>query len=315
MSLISLHKKYSFIDYQNQLCSFAALVTFLILLVSIFLPIVWIINVNTLSSDLIEYEQPKVKFQYKYIFNAEHNFEIERKTILCSSFETLNEIQDDIEDCNQVKIIEKDLNYDGLTDEIHFAFSFHSKFNYGIKSSSVVLFVDSRIDGQCKFRVPAVIIIKNKLFLNNMNDREVIISGSLQPNQMLPLQCPFFMRNVKSHFYYEKLNENQTNFEDFKISNIEKNLEKNPMHFHFVEKSTEFGELSTDETTVRIKLTVPEVMIRYRKTFWQKFNDVWINYISIFVVVIFIAKFILGIIFEKRLLMSLRKNILKNKDA
>lgn len=314
MSLISLHKKYSFIDYQNQLCSSATFVTFFIILVSIFLPIVWIINVNTLSSDFIEYEQPKVKFQYRYIFNAEHNFEIERQTVLCSSFETLKTHQDDIKDCNRVKIIEKDLNFDGLIDEIHFIFSFHSKYNYGVKSSSMALFLDARIDGQCKFQVPSVVIIKNKLFLNNMNDREILITGSLQPHQIQPLQCPFFMRNVKSHFFYDKLDENQTNFEEFKLLSIEENLERNPMFFNFVEKSTEYGELSTDETTIKIKLVIPQVMIRYRKTFWQKVNDVWINFVSIFLVTIFIGNYVLGFLFENRHLMALRKNFSKNKD-
>lgn len=315
MSLISLHRKYSFIDYQNQLCSIAALVTFVVILVSVFLPIVWIINVNTLNTDFIQYEQPRVKFQYKYIFNAEHNFEIGKNVVvLCSSFSALTEHQNDIEDCNQVKIIEKDLNFDGMVDEIHFAFIFNSKYNYGIKSSSIVLFLDARIDEQCKFRIPSTVIIKNKHFMNNANNREIIITGSLQPKQIQPLQCPFFMRNVRSHFFYENVNENGTKFEDFKIEKIEENLVRNPMHFRFVEESTDFGSLNKDETTLKIKLIIPQVAIRYNKTFWQKMNDIWINYIAVCILTFFLGKMILGFLFENRHLMALQRST-KNKNA
>lgn len=313
MSLISLHKKYSFIDYQNQLCSFAALVTFLVILVSVFLPIVWIINVNTLSADFTQHEQPRVKFQYKYIFNAEHNFEIGKNIVLCSSFSSLIEHQNGIEDCNQVKIIEKDLNFDGMVDEIHFTFVFNSKYNYGVKSSSIVLFLDARIDEQCKFRIPAAVVIKNKHFMNNVNDREIIITGSLQPKQIQPLQCPFFMRNVKSHFFFGNINENETRFEDFKFEKIEENLERNPMHFRFVEESTDYGSLKKDETSLKIKLSIPQVSVRYNKTFWQKMNDIWINYIAVCILTFFLAKIILGYLFENRHLMALRRSP-KNKN-
>lgn len=314
MSLISLHKKYSFIDYQNQLCSFAAFVTLFVILVSIFLPIVWISNVNTLSVDFTEYEQPGVKFQYKYIFNAEHNFEIEKKIVMCSSFSAFSEHQNDVEDCNRVKVVEKDLNYDGLIDQIHISFTFNSKYNYGIKSSSVVIFLDARIDGQCKFRVPAAVIIKNKYFMHNANDREIVITGNLQPKQVLPLQCPFFMRNVRSHFFYENVSENQTNFEEFKLEKIASTLERNPMHFRFIEESTDFGALNMDETTLKIILNIPQVNIRYNKTFWQKMNDIWINYIAVFIVTIFIANWTLGYLYENRILMALQR-FSKSKNA
>lgn len=317
MSLISLHRKYSFVDYQNKLCSFAALFTLCVILISIVLPFVWIFKINNnnfaLSDDKIAFEQPMVKFQYKYIFIAEHSYESESKSIICSSFGHLNELTGP-ENCAKIKIIEHDENYDGIPDEVKFSVEFHTMFRYGVKSISLVIFLDARLNNQCKFRVPSAVIINKKIFPNNFNDRTIVISGSLQPDQQQALVCPFFLRNVKSHFFFEKLNENQTDVDEFKLARIQENLEQNPLHLRFQETATDLKELDTDKTTVKIKLKIPQIAIRYQKTFWQLINDAWINYVAVFAVTFSVANLILNLLFENRWLRARKQNYLKNQE-
>lgn len=319
MSLISLHRKYSFVDYQNSLCSFAAIITLLVVLTSIVLPFVWILKVGnhkfSSANDLIAYEQPLVKFKYKYIVIAENAMDNEEKVTLCSSFQALEEPKGH-GSCDKIKIKEKDENFDGVPDSIEFSVSFATQFKFGIKSLSLALFLDSRLDqNHCHFQVPSAVIIQKK-FVGNINDRRIVIKGSLQPNQKHALVCPFFLRNIKSHFFHDELKANQTDLDKFKFDKIQENLERNPMHFYFQETSTDLEEFDLHETTVTVKMSVPEISTRYKKTFWQIVNDVWINYIAIFVVVYFVCNFILNHLFENRLLIARKTNFLnlKNKE-
>lgn len=313
MGLITLHRKYSFVDYQNSLCSFASMITIITLLTASILPLIWIFQVNSyqfsLRNDLIAFEQPMVKFQFKYIFVFEHSMDdFSGKVMICSSFDNINSQLGTHEDCAKLKFIEKDVNFDGIVDMIEFSVSIGTNFNYGIKSASLVLFLDSRLEHNCQFKVPSAVILK-KSFINNLNDRQIVIKGSLQPNQKQALVCPFLMRNIKSHFFHDTLELNQTNLKDFKIAKIQETLDRNPLHFFFQEISTDFEELETQSTSVKIKLSIPETETRYKKTFWQVVNDVWINYIAIFIVTYVVCNFVLNQMFENRWLMARKRNL------
>ncbi|CAO1366258.1 unnamed protein product [Diamesa hyperborea] len=318
MGLISLYRKYAFVDYQNHLCSFASLVTLLVILISIFVPFALIYKVNnwkfSSTDDLVIYEQPFVKFQYKYMMIVEHSLENERKTILCSSFSYLHQHQEDMERCSKIKVLEYDDNYDGVTDEIRLSFDFHSAFKFGIKSFSIVLFLDARLRDQCNFRVPATMIVNKKILPNNFNDRKILINGNMNIHQNFALICPFFMRNVKTHFFFENLNENQTNFQEYELAKIEENLQRNPAYIHFQETSMHYQELDADKTTIELHLKIPELPARYKKSIWQKVNDIWINFLALFFITFLIANFLLNRLFESHLLWARKKHYSKDKE-
>lgn len=316
MGLISLHRKYSFVDYQHHLCSFASLITFLAIIVAIIIPIIGIIRLNSAQNYFVVYEQPNVKFSYKYLVICENSMESEsRKEILCSSFDFLRQFANDTESCRKIKVAEKDTNFDGITDEIVFTINFHTFHNYGIKSASIVLFLDARIYDQCEMRIPTAIIL-NKKFNGNFNDRKILIDGKLEAVQNQKLLCPFFLRQIKSHFFYENLNENQTNFEEFEIKAIQERLENNPAFFKFQETSTDYSRLmnDNDKTSIRVRVKIPEIPIRYGKTFWQKVIDKWIQFLSLFIVTGTILNFFLNHLFENRWIMARRKNYVKDKE-
>lgn len=316
MSLITLHRKYSSTEYQNRVCSFAALVTLSVVVVSLILPFVWIYKVNGnkfSSGNVVSYEQPLVNFQYKYIVTAENSLDSEEKIVLCSSFDFLNQFNE-TEKCAKFKFLEKDTNFDGAADEMIFTFEMHSIYQYGMKSISIVLFLDTRLTDQCSFSVPSAVLINRKMLDKNFHDRVISIIGSLHPVQSKPLICPFFLRNAKSHFFFDKLNENQTNLEEYKISRIRENLQHNPLHFEFLESSTDLQNVESDKTSITIKLKIPDVPIRYQKSFWKSLNDLWINYIAIFAVTFFSINYLLNQLFESRWLMARKKSYLMKND-
>lgn len=318
MSLISLHRKYSFVDYQNRVCSIAAFVTFLTICFATILPFVVIFKINgnkfSANNDVVIFEQPQVKFSYKYIVLAENSMESREEMILCSSFETLKQLDESSQKCSKVKFSEKDENFDGKVDEMTFTFNMHTLHHYGLKSISIVVFLDSRFNDQCSFRAPSAVIINKKSFANNFNDRQISIAGALQPTQNYPIVCPFFMRNVKSHFFFEKTDENRTKVEEFQPSKIRAVLERNPLHLNFQESSTDLGEVDSDKTSVVLKLRVGAMPIRHHKSFWMLVNELWINYLAIFVVTFCAANFLLNSMFENRWLAARKKHLLKKRE-
>lgn len=306
MNLISLHRKYVFINFQNSICSIAAFISLSLVILSIALPFVWIFKLNNnklpSSSDVIKYEQPIVKFKYKYIFIAMNSMENDGKVMMCSSFDFLKQ-RVEMDNCAKIKFTEKDANYDGVPDEINFTYDFHTVFSYGVKSISLVIFLDTRLEEQCKLCVPSAIIVK-KTFVNNMSDSQIVIRGSLLPTQRRAIMCPFFLKSSKLHFFYEKLQEKSATLEEFHIERILDNLERNPVHFRFEESSTDQYEFHRHKTTVQIIMKIPEVPVRYNKSFWQALNDIWINYLAIFVITFYVSNYLLKHLFENRWVMA-----------
>lgn len=313
MGLISLHRKYSFIDYQHHLCSFASLIKLIALICAFAIPIIIILKLDNLQNHFISYEQPVAKFQYEYILQAENSVDSEpRRDILCSSFEVLNQFNETSK-CNKIKVSEKDTTYDGIIDEMTFSFEFNTINKYGIKSFSVVLFIDARIESQCKFKIPTAVILRKK-FSDIFYNRKISVNGQLRVYQSQALVCPFFLRNVKSHFFFDNLNENKTNLEEFTVGSIREHVEHNPMYFAFMETSTDYEEFNDEKTTLKIRIKIPELGIRYRKSFWQKFMDYWMQFISIFIITIAVENYLLNYIFENRWIITRRKNYIKDKE-
>jgi Transmembrane protein 231 len=245
---------------------------------------------------------------------GENAFENSEKMILCSSYAFLNQFNETSIKCSKFKFSEKDENFDGKSDEMNFSFHMHTIYAYGLRSISIVLFLDTRVTDQCSFHVPSAIIINKKIFANNFSDRKIFISGSLQAAQVQSLKCPFFMRNRKSHFFFDQNHKTKTNLDEFHPSKIRENLERNPLHFNFQESSTDLQHVDRDETTISIRMRIPSVSIRYQKSFWKTVNDLWINYIAIFSVTFLAANLTLNKLFDSRWLMARKERYVKKDD-
>lgn len=122
------------------------------------------------------------------------------------------------------------------------------------------------------------------------------------------------MRNVKTHFFYENLNENQTNFQQYELAKIEESLHRNPAYIYFQETSMHYQELDAEKTTIELHLKIPELPARYKKSIWQKGNDIWINFLALFFITFLIANYLLNRLFESHLLWARKKHYSKDKE-
>lgn len=166
---------------------------------------------------------------------------------------------------------------------------------------------------QCEFEVPTALIINKKFLADNTIDREIEINGNLQVHQLMSLQCPFFMRNIKSLFSPEILNNNHSTLSDFKLKEIERKLQRNPAHFYYEEKSTYYGDLRQDGTSIKINMKIQEHPLRYKKSFWQNVSHIWIIYLSFAVITFILANYFLTYLFTSHWLWARKRNYVTNK--
>lgn len=113
MKLLTLHRRNAYIRYKHTICSLAAIFVLLATILTVILPfyIAFYLFNDTWSQYKIIYEQPDVKFQYKYIFVAEYSpaqadneNSLDSTVTACSSYEYLNELFEDFPECSMIKV-------------------------------------------------------------------------------------------------------------------------------------------------------------------------------------------------------------------
>lgn len=120
MKLITLYRKNTSINYKNSLCSFA---TLFVISVSVFAIIAPFYIAFSLFNDLwsqykVVYEQPDIRFEYKYIFTAEFTKisavdgempAVDTRVVVCSSYKYLSKAMIDAMECSLIKVNDYDL--------------------------------------------------------------------------------------------------------------------------------------------------------------------------------------------------------------
>uniref|UniRef100_A0A336M9W9 Transmembrane protein 231 n=1 Tax=Culicoides sonorensis TaxID=179676 RepID=A0A336M9W9_CULSO len=310
MKLFTVHKNPLHISYKHQLCSIATLFVILVAILVIVLPFVLIYTLyrDIWKQDLLIFEQPKVQFSYKYIFSAVLRNEAtdNQKLVTCSSFSKYNELTENHQNCNGIKFIDFDHNHDQKTDELRFSFEFDTLPAYFVQSVSVLIQIDSEIESQCKFNVPAMIILEKhyqpQMISSNFTSMEVKLNGNLVSKQRRALVCPFFLRNIKSHFYYNVLDTNSSHIDDYSFEKIQCQLEMNPIFLKFEEENERKFDSKELNFKFELKVDVDDIMIRYQFTLWQIVNQIWIQYVAVLVVFYILGEKIKDYIFRNQYL-------------
>lgn len=115
MKLITLYQRNTSINYKNSLCSFA---TFFVISLTAFAIVAPFYIAHSLFNDLwsqykIVYEQPDIRFEYKYIFTAEFTkinavdvemLVADTKIVVCSSYSYLNKALTNPMECSMIKV-------------------------------------------------------------------------------------------------------------------------------------------------------------------------------------------------------------------
>lgn len=289
MGLIVLHRKYFYSDFKNYPMSFAGLTTLIVICVALMIPL---FGVST-TKVFIMAEQPETTQIFQYSLIAEHS--TGNKITICETIDQSR--QKPTSDCTKIRILEKDKNFDGKSDEILVSFEFFS-LEYGIKSFSLMIFFESHLSNICHISASSLITLNQKSIKNG---RSVVVYGSLYPIQNQPLICPYFSRNVQSHFFNASYTANGENVER---ENFVKHEDFNhyPMYFRFHEIATSYQEFNHQKTSITLHVKIPQVHISYKKKITNIALELWKSFFSLVIITLILSNLMLQYLFEKKCL-------------
>lgn len=213
-----------------------------------------------------------------------------------------------------------DPDYNRVPDQLTFEFIVSSS---PLTDIDLYLGLESHLlteSSYCNFHIPSAVIIPRlslpKMAKRHTSDdgRHLIIAGRLILQQKSAFQCPFFLREKKSHFYTELLPANSTSLRDFEMRNIQKRLRSNVGYLEMEitdiywatdnseEDYTGKSRPSSPNQRVSVYVDVVEVPVRYRTTVWQLVNLIWVYYMSVLLVFIVVVNWIKDWMFKRQII-------------
>ncbi|XP_053692199.1 transmembrane protein 231 [Sabethes cyaneus] len=312
MKLFNLHRKSVYILYRSNICSLSTLIITALVLLALVLPcyVILIANPGGLwESYRLVYEQPTVRFTYRYLFLAEVDQpEVGNEIITCSSFDAYNTLATERQECTTLKVVTHDSTANGKLDSLRVSVSLNlPDESLGLVFYSFYFFLDAELKSNCDFRVPAFICLDKKTpQKQSFKSGTITHRGQLKSSQSASLQCPFPMRNIKTHFNHNYFaNENFTRLEEFLPETIQSRIEaSNAAFLYFEPLRTDWERDGSDVVTIQLDLLVGgedsrHTALLYRASIWQKLLQFWIQYFSVLVVFLWIADRAKDWLFEK----------------
>uniref|UniRef100_A0A182J2X9 Transmembrane protein 231 n=1 Tax=Anopheles atroparvus TaxID=41427 RepID=A0A182J2X9_ANOAO len=312
MKLFSLYGKTVKIQYRNQLCSTTTVVVCALTLAALVIPYYLLSTIKRgelWDNHRLVYEQPQVAFLYKYLFMAELEQTDERSSssvVTCSSFESYNTLTEQLHPCSDIRVVPIDSDHDQMLDHLTVGITFNppeseSRLTY----YTFYFFLEAKVKSQCSFIVPAFIALdKVPAPGSKLQSGTIVHHGMLRAKQTTALQCPFFMRNQKSHFSHRYYPNENTTLEGFQPSSIsEKMHTSNPAYFEFHPKR--FTWKADDSGSIDIQLEVAiggddsrETPLLYRTSVWWKVCQFWSGYFPLLLVSLWVADKVKRYLFE-----------------
>ncbi|XP_055639962.1 uncharacterized protein LOC129777614 isoform X2 [Toxorhynchites rutilus septentrionalis] len=227
--------------------------------------------------------------------------------ITCSSFESYNALTEERQECTSIKVTEHDSNVDGKTDILKASVSFNlPDDSLGLAFYSLYFFLETSLESNCRFLIPTFISL-NKLSppVAPFTSGTIHHAGHLEASQMVSLQCPFFMRNIKTHFSHNYFpNENFTSVEDFLPESIQNKIESsNAAHFHLGQRKIHWKRDGSGEITISVEVLIGRedsrhTALLYNSSIWQMVAQFWVQYFSVLAVSFWIANRVKDWLFE-----------------
>lgn len=156
---------------------------------------------------------------------------------------------------------------------------------------------------QCHLQIPAALLLQQLQIPSNFHSGEIFIDAQLKLTQRTGFYCPFFLRQIKSHFYHTILPENSTNIRDYELVAIRKKLRNNPAYMNVDPTPVmHWRRIPSSDIVLNIDLHIDEVTGRYHTTFWQRLGQVWIHYLSLFLVCAYLMEKLKSYIFSRQMI-------------
>lgn len=137
----------------------------------------------------------------------------------------------------------------------------------------------------------------------NFHGGEIYIEAELKLIQRTGFYCPFFLRQIKSHFYHTLIPENATNVREYEVGSIRKKLHNNPAYISNEQFATAYWNPEPSNNIIlNIDIKIDETISRYHTSFWQRLGQIWIHYFSIFLVCAYAIEKLKHYVFSKQLI-------------
>lgn len=287
------------VQYKNYILSKAMLFTVTLTLLNLILPffIAYKSRGFWLKSHSF-YEQPFVKFTYKYLLIAET--EDPKYNIVCgeiTNFQNNNVISGE-ENCAEVQAQEYDYNKDGINDMLNFNFKLIIPKSRTVSSIMVLLALDFQLKTICPMHMQSLVVINEKFILPPTGFNYY---GDLYLYQIAHLPCliNYIDANYNNSLfkYSEECTESivdliLSEYFSREVTTLVKSLFSRSQDGH------------TGTMDVVINIRIPEVLIRYTPNTLQELKWAWPQYLSFVILFYWLFEKIKRFIFNKRIFMA-----------
>lgn len=132
---------------------------------------------------------------------------------------------------------------------------------------------------------------------------EINLETKLELVQRTGFHCPFFLRHIKTHFYHEIVSENSTNIRDYELSVIRRKLHNNPAYLTNEQSPIVYWKRKpSNEIVVNVHISIDEQMTRYNMSYWQRLAQIWLHYLSIFLICAWLMDKLKSYMFSRQLI-------------
>ncbi|XP_031623184.1 transmembrane protein 231 isoform X2 [Contarinia nasturtii] len=235
--------------------------------------------------------------------NIDDSNSYESTVTTCSSYAFLNELFQDFSECSMIKFWERDSDFDYRSDQMTLQLTFNPPKGYVLDNFNLYLEFDAKFNRQCHLQIPAAVILQQMQVPSNFRTGEIYMESHLKLIQRTGFHCPFFLRHLKSHFYHDIIPENSTIIRDYEMVNIRKKLKNNPAYMTVDQMPViHWNRIPSNDVTLNIDVHIDEMSGRYRTSFWQQLGQIWIIYLSIFLVCAYLMEKLKNYIFSRQMI-------------
>ncbi|XP_002052919.3 transmembrane protein 231 [Drosophila virilis] len=318
MKFIPLHTTNTSIVYKNSLCSLASLLVLVFIALSVMLPVLLVSLLSPysgISESRMLYEQPVVQFKYQYIFVANMESKLENATLEesflgCSSFGNLNaRLQNYSSRCEATKYWTQDLDYDTVTDRLHFQLELQ-QLPARLMNFDLLLFFEAQLRHKCVLNPPAVLAHQLQLpQAARLQNGRIQLKGELKLKQYVEFTCPFPGRNIQTHFRQVQLdtNNSQADMSQYKMESLLAQVKANPAYFQLSVQETYYRPSAPrlePGLSIELELDVLQLPARYHLSIWERLGQFWLYFASFFGISFYLMNKLKDFLFGRHIIRS-----------
>ncbi|XP_043494959.1 transmembrane protein 231-like [Polistes fuscatus] len=289
MTAIEIFSSSIYYKYKARICSLSSLIVLLFVIMSIITPLFLMFNAGGFwIKTKINSEMPDVSFQYKYLLLMERG--IEMAPIVCSTFTSYkeNKISDD---CLIIKVREIDTNNDGKKDILKFEAQFYT--DSPIKNIKLFLFFDFNLKQLFESSIQSFAIFDHTL---NQDEQKIHFIADLELKQRSIIHSDHLYE-----IYNHSIELTDRSLLQLVSQNVNKKFSAEITNSHVI---TQSGFSKEDMITIQGELHYKDHLLYYQPNLWEEFKWAWIQYISCFIVFVYLINYILTFLFSNRYLNS-----------